>query len=71
MSTIKQERFSHAEEFSHSLLAPGVNGIEQELPWGNVAPKSILKELKDDASELTIVAYNLSFESALRAEEML
>lgn len=47
-----------------------VNGIEQELPWGNVAPRSILKELKYDVSELTIAAYNLSFKSALRPEEM-
>lgn len=70
MFTTMKERFSHAEEFSRGLLASGVNGMEQELPWGNVAPRSILKELKYDVSELTIVAYNLSFKSALRPEEM-
>lgn len=64
-----KERFSHAEELSQSLLASEVNGIEQELPW-DVAPRSVLKELKYDVSELTIVAYNLSFKSALRPEEM-
>lgn len=59
-----KERFSHAEELSQSLLASEV----QELPW-DVAPRSVLKELKYDVSELTIVAYNLSFKTALRPEE--
>lgn len=58
MFTTKKERFSPAEEFSLSLLASEVNGIEQELLWGNVAPRSVLQELKY-VSELTIVTYNL------------